>query len=179
MNYPKAYLEVGKTTLIENIIDTYHSFTKNIFVVLNHEFAGNQWQRQIKRLKKKAHIILNTHPEKGRFYSIRLGISQIKDSDFCFIHNVDNPVTPATIRSLFAYKNEVGYTVPSYENRNGHPILISRKVMNGIANEMNDNLNWRDFLSSYHKRVIDTPDSLVLINLNTKEEYEHYIQVNE
>ena len=178
MGYPKAFLNIGKSVLIENIVDTYRGFTNNIHVTLNHEFATDQWQAYLRRMSNKVNLILNHNPEKGRFYSIKLGLAQITNSDYCFIHNVDNPVTSETIKSLIENKNKDGYSVPAYNHKNGHPILISSKIITGVKKEDDDTLNWKDFLSRYDRCVVETGETSVLKNLNTPSEYEDYLQVN-
>jgi CTP:molybdopterin cytidylyltransferase MocA len=176
MEYPKAYLNTGDSILIEDIIDAYGSITNNIFVIINYEFAKKEWQTYIDRINKKAHIIINHHPEKGRFYSIRLGILQITDKNFCFIHNVDNPIKPETLKLLSENKNKNGYTGPSYNGKNGHPILISKKIMEEVMRTYDLDIHWNEFLSEFDKKIIPTPDGSILVNLNTKEDYRQFIK---
>ena len=79
MGYPKAFLRMGKSMMIEHIVDTYSEFTNDINVVLNQEFATDHWQPCLATLVHKVNIIPNQYPEKGRFYSIKLGLAQMKD----------------------------------------------------------------------------------------------------
>ena len=165
--------------LIERIVNSYQEHSVDIHMTLNHEFATDQWQSDLSTLSNKVNITRNQYPEKGRFYSIKLGLSRIKECDYCFIHNVDNPISSATIKALIANKNDKGYTVPSFNDRNGHPILISKKIIADVLDwDDDDIINWKDFLGAYPKKIVNTNDANILVNLNTPMEYEGYLQVD-
>src|ERR1017187_1776004 len=90
MEYPKAFLKNGESFQLENIIDEYRFITDEIYVTINHEFSSNEWKPYLDKITKKAHIIINHSPEKGRFFSIRLGMLNLPDKRYYFVHNVDN-----------------------------------------------------------------------------------------
>jgi len=178
MRYPKAFIKLGDLTLIDHIISVYKRFTDNIFITLNYEFTINQWYKDYEELNKKATVIINEKPELGRFYSIKLGLKEISNSDFCFVHNVDNPVKWETLDKLLQQKNENGYTIPAFEGKNGHPILISRRIIAVATAEINDNINWKAYLSAYKRNIADISDDSILVNLNTPEDFENYKKLN-
>ncbi len=174
MGYPKAFLKIDNASLTDHLIDVYKLFTNEIFITLNYKFTINQWRNDFEELNKRAIIIINDKPDLGRFYSIRLGLKAVGGADYCIIHNIDNPITPETLYILLANKDETGYIVPAFHGKNGHPILISKSIIEDAVNESDDKKNWRDFLSDYNRKVIETPDSSILINLNTREDFDNY-----
>ncbi len=89
-----------------------------------------------------------------------------------FIHNVDNPFVNHKLLSLLLENiHDYDYVVPTFNNRGGHPILISKKVLKDIIAENGHNLNLKDYLSIYKKKTVNVDDEKILINVNSKEDY--------
>src|ERR1035437_7996379 len=134
MNYPKPYLMYGDKTFLQHIVESYVNVGfKNIIAVMNNDFCSKEWNSFLNPIKQHATIIVNTHPERGRLYSLKLAASEMKDVDYCFIQNVDNPfLTEKTIYKLWVNRNENGYTTPVFKGKGGHPVLISNAIIKNI-----------------------------------------------
>lgn len=181
MFFPKAYLLYEGETFLKKIIDEYYySGIKHIYVVLNENFCNGKWTKFIDEIKLKATIIKNANPEFGRFHSLKLGIKKmLNDSsaitgglEFCFIQNVDNPfVNKEIIKKLMSSRNSEGYTSPQFMGKNGHPVLISKKIIEHINNLPDENFNLRTILSGFKKRQIQVNNDNILININTADDY--------
>ena len=122
MNYPKPWLQFNKKhTFLEKIIEQYSAFGVNQqVVVLNEKFGGSQWTQQLSVIDNHARVILNDKPEKGKSYSIYLGLEHIRDCSYVFIQNIDNPFIDENLLSLLKQNsNYKGYTAPVYEGKRG------------------------------------------------------------
>jgi len=177
MGMPKFLLKYDKqTTFLEQIIKQYESFgCKEINVVLNEESVG-LLKNNISGFSDGVKIVVNFHPEWERFYSLKLGLQTLDDKSKSFVHNVDNPfVNQEVLHSLMHHIPGFDYAVPIYNNRGGHPLLLSKKVVKSIIAEEENSLNLKVYLSDYKKAAVKVDDEKVLINMNTKEEYRKYL----
>jgi CTP:molybdopterin cytidylyltransferase MocA len=178
MNYPKAYLIYKEKTFLETIVESYVNIGfKNIIVVMNNDFCSNEWNSFLKPIRQHATIIVNNHPERGRLYSLKLAASEMKDVDYCFIQNVDNPfIEEKTIFMLWINRNEKGYATPVFKGKGGHPVLVSKAVIKHILSLVNNEKTLKEALKGFDKRTVETDDKRILININTMDDYEKYIQ---
>src|ERR1035437_1307843 len=173
MNYPKPYLDIEGMAFIEKISDTYkQAGIGSIIVVLNSKFCEGKWLNIYEKCKAKFTVVKNNKPELGRFYSLQLGLKEIGDEEFCFIQNVDNPyISDEIIDKIWENRNQEGYSSPVFNGKGGHPILISRYIMDQIGNTENVDISLIKYLSTYPKKEVEMNSDLVLRNINTPEEY--------
>ncbi|MFH1319174.1 MAG: NTP transferase domain-containing protein [Bacteroidota bacterium] len=177
MEYPKPYLLFDhSSTFADKIIDEYYNIgCKDVIVVINHEFCTGKWNKHFNALSAKAKVIQNHFPERGRLYSVKLGTEEIGDCDHCFIQNIDNPFIDREILSaLIENKNQNGYVLPVYQNKGGHPVIISRKIINYIRQTKNINTTLRDVLKLFERKEVKVLRKDILININTQEDYNLY-----
>jgi molybdenum cofactor cytidylyltransferase len=174
MNYPKPFLHINGKTFIENIVDGYikGGFEK-ISIVLNNTLVPFL-PESIRA--KKIRIIPNKQPEKGRYYSLGLGLEHSLKHDFTFIHNCDNPfVDIKIIKEMYEKRKEGTYVLPVYKGKGGHPVLLSGKIISCIVAKINNFNTLRCALAEFQRIEIKTDSDSVLVNLNTRSEYDHYI----
>lgn len=178
MNYPKPYLLYSGKTFLQTIVERYVNIGfKNIIVVMNNDFCSKEWNSFLKPIRSHARIIVNNHPERGRLYSLKLAATELKDVDFCFIQNVDNPfLTEKTIFTLWINRNEKGYAVPTFKGKGGHPVLVSNLVIKYLLSQDRNDNTLKEVLNRFNKRIVETDDETLLININTMKDYEKYIQ---
>ena len=178
MNFPKPYLMIDGMTFLDKIIDTYFTLgVETICVVMNEEFCKDEWGLFLQKSKNKITLTKNENPMLGRFHSLKLGLKKILNDDFCFIQNIDNPfVNSQVILELWNNRREDGFVSPVYKNYGGHPILISKKIIQQL-DELNDgDLNLKEVLRLYSKTTVEVNDETVLMNINTPEEYLHFVK---
>lgn len=187
MKFPKPFLLFSENrSFLQQIVDEYISFgCKEIFLVLNYKLLNKQWQRYLDCLPRLITIIPNNSPDSGRFHSLKMGLSGLKDASFCFIQDADNPfVTVTLLQQLYENRNENGYTAPHHTTllpdgktktkSGGHPILISERVYNFIINVKQEDLNLKDVIKRFDKTEVEVLDKNILTNINTPSEYEEY-----
>ena len=176
MGKPKLMLQMDNNiTFLENIANKYNEFgCSKIIVVLNNEGIDLLKLLNIK-LPSQTILVLNNHLEFGRFYSIYLGAEQVS-SDYVFIQNVDNPYAHKEVLSqLYKNKQSNGYVVPVLKGRGGHPVLISRKIINKIQSENEFDYNLKDYLTQFSKNEVEIIDDSILLNINTPDDYKAFV----
>ncbi|KAB2859304.1 MAG: NTP transferase domain-containing protein [Flavobacteriales bacterium] len=172
MNYPKAWLMINNTTFLESIINIYSKLGIHSIVVLNSVFTENQWKPNLDSIKEKALIVKNYHPDKGRLYSLVLGLNELSTENAVFIHNVDQPLIELeVITQLYKNFEPNGITLPTVNGKNGHPVLIGAPIINEIKNHYNQYQTLKDVWKFFPKKKVEVSSDNVLTNINTIEEY--------
>jgi len=172
MGRPKFLLKMPDGELfLESLTHQYAEFgCSSIIIVLNKEGVQSIQNHQLK-LPPQTQIILNHHPEIGRFNSIKCGLERVSQHWF-FIHNIDNPFAKRDVlEQLFQAKSDADVVKPVINGKGGHPVLLSGKVRDSILNEHKNDYNLKIFLTAFNCREVTVKDETILINLNTYEEY--------
>lgn len=172
MGRPKAFLPWDEnTTFIEKIASTFYraGFSKMIITVnaSDHErMKGTFSKSDIMPV-----VVLNPHPELGRFYSVQAGLRNCPGYEFYFIQNVDNPfITPDILKIIHQQRNSSGYTVPVFRNRRGHPVLISKIIMKYILEQPGDQ-NLKELLKLFLGNEVETGSDKILVNINDEKDW--------
>ncbi len=180
MRTQKALLRFeDENTFLENTIETYIRFGVEQLGVVVSPLLAQQIPTKIKSALRHPNVLLiiNESPEKGRFSSIKLGLSALKDCDYCFLQNIDNPfIDQYLLNIIYEYKNKGGYTVPYFNDKGGHPILISNKIITYIKRTPDHNINLRHLLTLFQKVIVNTGDHKILANINSPLDYKYYFQ---
>ncbi len=120
-------------------------------------------------------IVENYFPERGRLYSLQLGLSTSPDAQYCFIQNIDNPfITEDLINSLYNVRDFADYISPEFNNKGGHPILITRRVIKKISLLTGYRNTLNEILLMFSRYKIITDDPNCLLNINYPSDYEKY-----
>ena len=172
MKYPKLWIQdkLG-TTFLASICSTYKSCgITNIAVVINEKFTTSKWKANLAKIKDDITIIKNSAPEKGRLYSLRLGL-KASTSNFIFIHNVDSPfVEKEVIEQLLNNREENGITIPSYQEKNGHPVIINNAVSTEIVANYKNYETLKEIFNHFPKKYVEVDSDSILKNINTPEQ---------
>lgn len=174
MNFPKAFLQFDEQRcFLEKIIETYiHCGINKIILVVNPLI----YQRTIEIIVRnnyssKVKLIINRFVERGRFYSIKLGLLHT-ESSFSFLQNIDNPfISVELLLSMIKTTEGSELVVPAFQSKEAHPILISRRITDIIIAQKGDDHNLKNVLSLFEKSILDWPDEKIVLNINTEEEY--------
>lgn len=177
MGSPKFAIKFnGNKTFLEEIIQQYSDFGCQKIVVVLNKSGIDQLSNHNFTFPKHVILVENKHPEWERFYSLKIGIESINNDFPVFIHNVDNPfINHNTLQKLFSHSDK-DYVVPVYQDKGGHPILISNKVGNAILLEKHNEMILSHFLNRFTKTRIQVNEKNVLVNINSKEKYSKYFK---
>ncbi len=178
MNYPKAFLSIGKKTLAESLSSIYFELgIQKPIIVLNSILYNEKWAETISRLSVNNTVLKNKFTELGRSYSISLGLKEVKDEQGCFIQNIDNPdISAALLNNMVANLKDDSYVVPANNGINGHPILLGKNVINHLKNLQNNDWILKEELKKFKKIQVEAPENKVLLNLNTEADWKMYTE---
>ncbi|MBN2727904.1 MAG: NTP transferase domain-containing protein [Bacteroidales bacterium] len=179
MGQSKAFLPYPSAkSLADAIIQNYlNENCVKIVLVLNKQDYHHPDKFNFFPVHPKVHVLLNPNAKKGRFTSIQTGLLSLSSQYPVFLHNVDNPPTPsALISDMLENLEDHAFLIPNYKLTNGHPLLMRDQVMEAIKNA-NENANLRDILSAFEGKIMPCEFPEVLVNLNTPEEYERFLNL--
>jgi molybdenum cofactor cytidylyltransferase len=173
MGAHKAMLKFDENnTFIEKITAEYLSAgIENIIVVVSSDLYKQLNERGID-FPEEIQLVVNENPEQGRFYSLQTGIKILQTDAYCFFQNIDNPFTSAKLlKELITYKASAEVILPTFQNKTGHPVLLSPVVTQAILKEKNSDIRIDQFLKKFDIKRIETSDSSILTNINSMEDY--------
>lgn len=163
----KMELLIGDKPVLRHVVDALIPSCSQIIVV-----GGYQIERieEILRIyNNRVHLVLNEEFDKGMFSSVKRGVKEITGEQF-FLTPGDYPlITTKVCEALLHYSNEI--VIPSYQQRGGHPILLPSICKEEILQE-EDTSNLKLYLMKKVKRYITVEDPSILLDLDTKEDYE-------
>ncbi len=176
MKYPKARLPfLGQKDFLEQIVRAYCDYGVHKVVVVMNQKLISYYEKCLAQSCDKLVLIQNDQPEKGRMHSIKLGLPSLKEFEFNFLHNVDNPfVTSNTLTSLLNSDTKT-YCRPKFHARGGHPILISDEIIEDICSSP-DKSTLRDVLQKYQADEVEVNDISIVQNINTPMQYRRIFQ---
>lgn len=122
--------------------------------------------------------VINHHPEKGRSWSIRLGLQQLPPGNACFIQNIDNPHLQSDLLDMLAAPlSPRGYCVPVYKGRGGHPVLLGQEVVEDLRVQPGLT-DFRRELLRFSRIEVPCSDDRILWNINTPDDYTAFTRPN-
>lgn len=173
MTTHKALLQFSKEeSFLTHIIKVYREAgIKNLTVVINPEIEIDFSAGDFNGVA----FVKNNFPERGRLYSLQLGLEKNADVDCCFVQNIDNPfVTEEIIVQLYESRLKADYVTPIIHNKGGHPFLISSNIIRQIISLKNFDIRLNDFLEKFSRHKVSVTDENILVNINTQDEYKKY-----
>jgi molybdenum cofactor cytidylyltransferase len=83
-----------------------------------------------KNLHLKVNFIHNDSYAEGMFSSLKIGLQQIRNTDWILYHFVDQPHIPADFYTLFVRQLDTQYhwIQPRHQKKNAHPILMRKDL---------------------------------------------------
>ena len=177
MGTPKALLKWNdSTTFLEKIISEYTKIGCNQIICMVNPFTEPLCKAL--NLPKHAKLVINTNPEQGRFSSIRIAAKEVKNSNFCFIQNIDNPfVSSEIIDRIWENRDLNSWCSPIYKGKGGHPVLLSQGIIQQIHNSNKQDITLHDILKPFQRVNIEVDTDTILRNINTPEEYSKYFSI--
>jgi CTP:molybdopterin cytidylyltransferase MocA len=149
---------------------------QNITIVTNPDSEASL-EKILAEFKAKVRLTSNPHPEKGPFSSLQLAIAMTPE-DASFVCPIDVPLKSTSLKKLRQTWLQHGHLealIPSYNERKGHPVILSADLQRKLLNLSQDNPEARlDFalkaLPENKKRILPLEDPYITFNLNTPED---------
>lgn len=173
MKFPKPYLTIKGKTFVEKIIDEYRiAEVQEIILVMNKDFCDREWEDKLTKVLPVCKLVINSHPEEGRLYSLKLGIEKITIPGYCYIQQVDNPfVTKSVIDALWENRRLDGFVSPTFNGKGGHPVLLPEKIIKYIQLMLDAEVTLKEVLKKITRYEMLMSDDCILRNINTPEDY--------
>ncbi len=175
MGRPKQLLPLGNKTIIRHCVDTIISaLIRRIVVVVRPDAEGTA--ELLSGLPVS--IVVNDNRDSDMAGSVRVGLASLDQSrSAILVCLADHPLASAeTIMSLMRAHQESPdkIIIPAYNGKRGHPNLFPATILQEIF--ILDTL--RDVVRRDEKRVqvIDVPDEGVILDIDTKEDYERVLK---
>ncbi len=174
MGENKLLLPFGGRTVIQRTLDSLlASRVGEVIVVL-----GNKAQEINASIgNRRALSVLNPNFAKGMSTSLVIGLGMVnQQARFIIVALGDQPlITTKVYNQLIetALNSEKGIILPVCKGERGNPIIISTKYRAELLAQTGD-IGGRELLKSHPEDVLEVPVECegVVININTKEEYE-------
>jgi len=161
-----------KITFLEEIVNKYEKIKCEKIVVILNKNSFEYYKNKKFSFLDNHKILINNHLEYERFYSVKLGMQNVTENNFVFLQATDNPFLEISLlEKLIEKKNSDGCTIPSYNKKGGHPILISPKIVKYIVQKSPEDSNLKIVLQNFKRKYIDCQNKNILLNINTPEEY--------
>ncbi len=192
MGKPKALLRVAGRPLLEHHVRTYVAHgCRTVVVVL-----GYQADRLIRAIRlDPARVAINPDPDRGQFSSVQTGLRTVwdladherepprhADTDIpaAYVTPLDcPPVSREVLEALFLRlraPDRPAAVVPLADGRSGHPVLLGKvAVRQVLTSPATDSLAQTLTRLEDHLARLETGDEEILWNLNTPEQFAHYL----
>lgn len=131
-----------------------------------------------------ASLVRNPAPERGQFSSLRVGLQEVlnRGRDAAIITVVDRPPAASATVDLLRHAFEAASLsqwaiVPEYGGKHGHPILISREMIEAFLRAP-ATATAREIEHANQERIlyVAVDDPLTVVNINTPEDYAALVQ---
>ncbi len=170
----KPLLDLGGQQVIKRVITSFmDAGIKDIRVVAGYN--KEKLTEAVARLDVK--VIINERFRDGMFTSVQAGVRRLDaNTEAFFLMPADVPlVRPATIRYLAESRNlhRDKIMIPVFDTKRGHPPLIASSFAGAISDYNGENgLSGVFNLHSSDIVTLPVPDSNILLDMDTPEEYD-------
>jgi molybdenum cofactor cytidylyltransferase len=174
--YPKPALRFDRErNFLQQLAHVFSDFGCGRIIAVINEELNDFFRLNSVFYPENVEIVINPMPEKGRLFSLKTGLKKIENPEYVFITNVDNPFAdPFLLDELSKNREEADWIVPVFNGKGGHPVLISRAIVNAVCESDQDDINLREFLKNFDSYMLETDDERILININALEDYHRY-----
>ena len=180
MTNPKPLLTFGDHTFLEQIISVLKlSNVDRITVVL-----GAQAETVKKSIElSETNIVINKDYSKGQLSSLIVAIEYTpKETEAILVCLVDMPfITKEVVDEIISKFKQTNspIIVPVYNKKRGHPVLFSKSLFNELTNAPQEQ-GARYVLYSNEEKILelDTPESGILVGINTPDDYKFHLGVD-
>jgi molybdenum cofactor cytidylyltransferase len=173
MGIPKALLKMpGGGTFLDYAASTYLEAGLAKVIVVVSPTVHKVLEYRKPTFFNDVTFVMNSMQEKGRMYSIKLGLDTLPPDHYTFIHNVDQPFITTDLIELMMKKAErEAYVVPCFENKGGHPVLIDPEISDVVKKKYAQVEQFKSLLEPFFKNAVSVHDGRVCENVNTPEDY--------
>lgn len=170
MGSPKALLMLEGEAFLDRLIGRFAQSCSPVIVVLGHD--SERIRAGVSR-GAQATFVVNPDPERGMLSSFQEGLAAVPpDVEAVVFTPVDYPnIEAATVQAL-GQGFVAPVTRPLYQGRRGHPVCISRAVMEELL-ALPLSAQARDVISAYRSAThyVEVNDPGILHDIDLPEDY--------
>lgn len=160
----KMVLKYKNMEIIKHAIIAMQDYCTKIIVVTGHYHDDIL---QVVSSFPKVKVVRNNNYRQGMFSSVKVGVKEVND-DF-FLTPGDYPlIQKSTYEKILEAKGII--RVPTFNNRRGHPLFISRELITSLLRESDDS-NLKLFRNKYEITNVETNDQGILRDIDTVNDY--------
>ena len=179
MGRPKALLPWSGSTLIESQIRCLdEAGISGIIVILGHNAS---YIASVVQETDRLKVFINPDYNRGKTTSIKLGLKEIHvGTEVVMLLAVDQPRPVPLLKRLLDehYKVRPLITQPKYRSQGGHPLLFDSSLLPELLEITEEEQGIREVMNRHRNQInhvsVDSP--IVLLDLNTEEEYKKALQ---
>ncbi len=172
MGSEKALLPINQSSFIEHIIKKLDHVAAKIFIVLGKNFERIKFI--LSELDIPCHLVKNENSELGMFSSIQKGLRSVPKNYPVLLQMIDQPSIPLQIyqKLIQRYSGKELLIQPSFQNKAGHPLLLSPKLIDIILSKSVGS-NLKNVINEFsaERKFLEVFDESILENINTREKY--------
>jgi len=131
----KPLLDYRGKSFLENIVDKLNPICDEVVIITGHN--ANLIETEIKSFKniEKIKTIFNENFKDGMFSSLQIGLRNSLNADWILYHFIDQPNLPISFYEnlLCQTDNLFDWIQPEFEQKNGHPILLNKRLIKIIT----------------------------------------------
>ena len=171
--YPKACLTLQGVSALEYLAQCFRACSIEPLVVTGYH------AELVEAEASRLHLPFsrNPAPEKGMLSSIQHGARALPPPfDAFFVHPVDCPLLrPITLRLLTQYfANKDSVSIPSFLGQSGHPPLLPAPLLSSLISLAPDTPHGlAHLLGQYPTQLVPVPDSAIVHDMDTPDDYAH------
>ncbi len=166
----KMMLPFGDGTLLDACLSNALVSCERVILV-----AGTRGEELIDRYSVNPRIstVINPAAETGLFSSIQCGLHAV-ERPYVFIAHGDMPCLTADIFSALWKARGDSAILPTFEGRNGHPVLLPRSMAQQMANAPPQD-SARQWLMRAAHQFLPVHNANILLDIDTPEQYRHLL----
>ena len=163
----KVMLPVGDGTLLDASMNNALAACERVILV-----AGVRGEELIERYSGNQRIttVINPIAETGLFSSIQCGLRQV-ERPFVFIAHGDMPCLTANIFKALWDARDDRAILPTFEEKNGHPVLLPRNLAQQMAAAPTQGSAKQWLLQAPHQ-FLPLHNANILRDIDTPEQYQ-------
>ncbi|MCK4896493.1 MAG: nucleotidyltransferase family protein [Candidatus Heimdallarchaeota archaeon] len=183
MGEPKGLLNYrGRPFLVHQIERLLEIGLSEIIVVLGKDYK--LYHEKVPEFNG-VEFTVNPATERGQFSSIQCGMQKIKSSTASgvFIFPIDVPCSDEEVWVELANalsSSNIAVTIPEFQGKKGHPVLISREFMQHLIScGFDTRLDFEIYkqIDLKKAKIISVNDKNITRNLNTPEDWKEYEEI--
>lgn len=159
-------------SFLEKILNDTKEFCFDKVVIVVNENTYNEVIFNLRdHLNENIIVIVNKDVSLERFYTLQLGLQQLKNFDYYFVHNADNPfINSENLNFIYDNREKTSVVVPCYNGKGGHPVMFNKKVAEYLLSAKPES-RLNEELKKHNILRLETSFEEVLTDIDTGEDY--------